>query len=134
MANLLYRSPAWCRELLGLAGDPAPLSAIPSTVRPLLDQKLVGRDANLDWIRNTDDDRLLVGQPGSGKTFLLHKLVLEGNGLFVVSDDRGAIAEGIRAQEPKALIVDDAQTRLRRILDLRQMCQVMGAEYSIFAS
>lgn len=134
MADLLYRSPEWCRELLGLVGDPAPLSVIPLTVRPLLDQELVGRDADLDWVRNIDDDRLLVGQPGSGKTFLLYKLAREGNGLFVVSDDRGAIAEGIRAQEPQTLIVDDAQTKTELLLDLEQMRHAMGAQYSILAS
>lgn len=134
IANLLYRSSEWCRELLGIAGDSAPLSVMPATVRPLLDQELIGRDGDLDWIRNTDDDRLLVGQPGSGKTFLLYKLALEGNALFVVSDDRGAIGEGVRAREPRMLIVDDAQTRRRLLLDLKQMRQAVGAEYSILAS
>lgn len=34
MADLLYRSPQWCRELLNLAGDPPPLSVLPVTDRP----------------------------------------------------------------------------------------------------
>ena len=134
MANLLYRSPQWCRELLNLTGDPAPLSVVPRTERPLLNHTLIGRQADLVWLREDNGDRLLVGQPGSGKTFLLHKLAREGGGLFVVSKDRGEIAAAIRSEQPKVLIVDDAQIDRELLTDLKQMRGAIGAEFSILAS
>lgn len=134
IANLLYRDPKWCLELLNLTGDPPALSVIPRTERPLLNQELVGREADLAWLCQTDGDSLLVGQPGSGKTFLLYELAMEGVGLFVVSTDRGEIAGGIRSEQPSILIVDDASVNRELLVDLRQMREELGAEFSILAS
>jgi len=134
MANLLYRSPEWCLELLNLTGAPAPLSVVPRTDRPLLSHALVGREADLAWLLDNDGDRLLVGQPGSGKTFLLHKLALKGDGLFVVSRDCTEIAAAIRSEQPEVLIVDDAQIDCELLKDLKQMREAIGAEFSIIAS
>ncbi len=86
-ANRLHRDPKWCLELLNLSGAPPALSVFPCTERPLLDLPLIGREADLAWIRDSDEDRMLVGQPGDGKTFLLHKLAMEGKGLFIVNDN-----------------------------------------------
>ena len=133
IANLLYRNSTWCRELLNLIGEPAPLSVVPRTVRPLLSHALIGREADLIWLRENEGDKLLVGQPGSGKTFLLHKLANEGDSLFVVSRDRREIASGIRSQQPKALILDDAQVELELLTELKQMREATGASFSIFA-
>lgn len=133
-ANLLYRSPEWCHELLGLSGTPPALSAIPRTQRPLLDVPLVGREADLEWLRQTSGDRLLVGQPGSGKTFLLYKLAVTGAALFVNDPDRSQIAAGLRAHQPAALIVDDAQNHCDLLLALRQMRAELGVDFSIIAS
>jgi len=134
MADLLYPSPKWCKELLGLTGDPAPLSVIPRTKRPLILHTLVGRESDLCWLREAEGDRLLVGQPGSGKTFLLQQLALAGQGLFVVNKDRGEIAAGLRAQRPRRLLVDDAVGDLDLVLDLKQMRRDFGADFSILAS
>lgn len=35
LADLLYRSPRWCKALLGLTGEPSPFSPLPPSVRPL---------------------------------------------------------------------------------------------------
>ena len=134
IANLLYRSPKWCRSLLGITGNPPALSIVPLTVRPLLDQTLIGREADLEWLRSETGDKLLVGQPGSGKTFLLYKLAREGRGLFVVDRDRGAIAAAIRAQQPCTLIVDDAHIAPELLVMLLQMRTDLGIEFSILAS
>lgn len=134
IARLLYRNPEWCKELLGISGDPSPLSIIPKTRRPLLDQPLVGRDEELEWLTETEGDRLLVGQPGSGKTFLLYRLALDGEALFVTSWDRDEIAAGLRAQQPTSLIVDDARGEEELIDDLRQLRRDTGASFSILAS
>lgn len=134
VANLLYRSPEWCLELLNLTGDPAPLSVIPLTERPFLLHDLVGRDTDYAQLRQSSGDLLLVGQPGSGKTFLLYKLALEGGGLFVISKDRSQIAAVIRSEQPEVLIVDDAQINRDLLVHLRQIREATGAKYKILAS
>lgn len=135
MAYLLYRSPEWCRELLNLTGDPSPLSAVPRTSRPQLLHSLVGRDEDLRWLHGTNGDRLLVGQPGTGKTALLQTLVDEGRALFVISQNRGEIAAALRRQEEKlALIVDDAHLYGAVIPDLLQLRAETGADFDIVAS
>jgi hypothetical protein len=134
IANLLYYSPHWCLELLNLSGTPSALSVVPRTDRPLLGQTLIGREADLAWLQQGAAGRLLVGQPGSGKTFLLHRWALEGSALFVVSTDRGEIATAIRSTQPPTIIVDDAQLYPGLLTDLKQLRHDMGAEFAILAS
>lgn len=133
-ADLLYNSPRWCLELLNLPSTPPPLSKIPKTERPFLNAPLVGREASLEWLRQTSGDRLLLGQPGSGKTFLLHKLSEEDKGLFLISREPGEIAAGIRAQKPTAIFVDDAGRDRELLITLRQMRQEMGLNFEIIAT
>ena len=70
IADRLYHNSRWLKELLGLSGVASALSSVPRTIRPLRDLPLVGRDADLEWVRTVRGDRLLIGQPGIGKTFL----------------------------------------------------------------
>ena len=134
MATLLYRSPEWCLELLNLSSNTAPLSVVPRTARPLLSQPMIGREADLLWLRALTNDGLLVGQPGLGKTFLLYQLAMEGKGLYVISDDRREIAAAIRAQQPGVVMVDDAQIYGDLLLNLKQLREETGAEFAILAS
>ena len=116
MADRLYDCPRWCLELLGLTGKPSVLSEIPSG-RSLGDQPIVGREKALEWL--LDDrrgDSLVIGVPGSGKTLLLSHLVKSEKGLFLIDNDRTALADAIREQRPKAIIVDDAQFLYREVL------------------
>src|SRR4051812_31518590 len=78
MAQRLYWSPRWLRELLDLSAVPSALSSIPRSRRPRLNLNLIGRGAGLEWIRSTPGDLVLAGEPGSGKTFLLTHLIQEG--------------------------------------------------------
>lgn len=133
-ADLLYNSPCWCLELLNLPSSPQPLSKTPQTERPFLNAPLVGRDASLDWLRQTKGDRLLLGQPGSGKTFLLHKLAQEDKGLFLVTSERDEIASGIRSQIPSAIFVDDAARNRDLLTTLCHMRQEMGVNFDIIAT
>lgn len=133
MADLLYRDPAWCRELLNLTGDPPPLSALPVSSRPALTSTLVGRQQDLAWLRETPGDVLIVGEPGCGKTFLLSELARAEKGLFVVTEDLGKIAGGVRAQRPRALLVDDAHLRCDLLAQLRQLRAETGADFRIVA-
>ncbi len=133
-ANLLYRSPQWCRELLGLTGQPPALSIVPVTSRPQIVELLIGRENDLDWLLNTDGDLLLVGQPGSGKTFLLQTFAKENEGLFLINDNLTQIAASVREQDPKAIIVDDAHMDTNRLSRLQQLREQIGAKFRIIAT
>jgi hypothetical protein len=134
IARLLYRHPEWCQDLLGLTGRPAPLSLIPLSRRPLVDQQLTGRENDFNWLKETKGDRLIVGQPGSGKTFLLYQFAKEGQGFFVISEDLGEIANGIRTHRPNAIIIDDAHVKQDLLVRLIHLRIELGAEFSVIAS
>ena len=133
-ADLLYRNPSWCLELLGLTGQLPDLSVLPITSRPQIVELLIGREDDLAWLENTDGDLLLVGQPGSGKTFLLHTFAKQNEGLFVISDDPSQIAVSIREQCPKAVIVDDAHVKTNLLNKLQQLRTQLMAEFQIIAT
>ncbi len=133
-ADLLYRSPAWCRELLNLSGEPPALATIPVTSRPLLGDEVIGREEDLLWIRSRTTDALLVGQPGSGKTFILAALARSGTGLFAVSESPAELAGAIREQRPAVFFVDDAHHRSEVLQCLGQLRSSIGAEFRILAT
>jgi hypothetical protein len=133
VANLLYNSPRWCKQLLDLSGRPSALSVVPRTRRPLLDLKPIGRDQDLEWLRQSVGDRILSGEPGSGKTFLLYHLARDGWGLFLVDPD-GDVAGALREQRPSVVIVDDAHAKPDDLEKLRHLRQETGMEFSIVAT
>jgi hypothetical protein len=134
LADLLYRSPEWCRELLGLTGQPPALSVVPFTPRPQIIESLIGREDDLNWLRDTGGDLLLVGQPGSGKTFLMYNFAKQNEGLFLIDDDPTHIAQSIRAQNPTTIIVDDAHIDISRLNILKQLRTQIGARFRIIAT
>ncbi len=108
IASYLYDNPRWRKDLLGLSGYPTVLSKEPPTSWPLLDRELVGREEALNWLRSTSGDRLLVGDSGAGKTSLLYQLAKdeEHAACFIVGKDIGEIANAIRRENPKVLLLD----------------------------
>lgn len=134
MAQLLYRDARWLKELLGLTGDPPPLSVFPITNRPLFDIAPQGRDGDVFKIANGTGDIVLVGQPGSGKTHLLFTAAKKAKGRFVVDEDVPRVADGVRSIQPHFLIVDDAHSRLDFLRRLKLLRQQIGAEFRIVAS
>ena len=133
IADRLYRRPEWCRDLLGLTGSPPALSQVPLSNRPLLGTDLIGRSSDHAWLKAIDGDSILLGQPGSGKTFLLHYYGLESEARFVVSEDHTEIATALRDQQPKALIVDDAHLKLDLLTFLIQLRTETGIPFAILA-
>lgn len=134
IAARLYRNPAWCKELLQLTGVPSALSVIPLTRRPFLNNELIGRQEALDWLQQTTGDRLLAGEPGSGKTSLLYRLTQTRAALFVVSKDMSSIANAIREQEPQHIIVDDAHVDPDFLISLKRLRTEIAAEFDIIAT
>lgn len=94
------------------------LSKFPNDVRPKLDITPIGREKELEKLRQLEFDGLLVGQPGSGKTFLLHQLALDGKGLFVNSENIEDIVRDYLEMRPRFLIIDDAQLSTKIIRGL----------------
>ena len=119
---------------LNITGEPPALTAVPRTRRPLLDIEPVGRSADLAWLRETAGDRLLVGEPGSGKTSLLLQLVRDGRALFLA--DEGGFAGAFRDQRPEIVLVDDAHLDPELLDRLRQLRRDIHAEgdFSIVAT
>ncbi len=135
MAALLYRSSRWCQDLLDLPGKPAALSVLPPSLnRPLVELELLSRERDGEWLRTTSGDRVVVGGPGVGKTYLLYRLAREGWGLFLASDSEAEIANAIRDQKPEVIIVDDAHADPKRLVRLAGLRREIGARFSIVAA
>ena len=133
-ASRLYREPQWCKRLLGLTGRPHALSVFPVSRRPVLGDDVLGREREKQWLLERDGDCLLVGEPGSGKTFLLRALALEGRALFLVDEDRVQVANDLRSLEPEAVIVDDAHVRPMSIGALDQLRNETLSDFRIIAT
>jgi len=135
LASLLYRDTPWCKRLLHLVGMPSALSVVPLSRRSQVDIELKGRREDAEWLRSTSGDRVVLGFPGSGKTFLFSSLIRSGwPALFLVSDDETAIASAIRDQNPGVVIVDDANVAPDRLVRLRRLRDEIHGEFEIVAS
>ncbi len=136
IAARLYHDSKWCKELLHLTGKPSALSVIPETRRPLPGSDLIGRTEAKDWLRNSQGDRVLLGDPGVGKTSLLYEWAMDGKSgaLFALDDDRGEIAIAARDQQPKVIIVDDAHTDIMFLSKLRQLRREIAGNFDIIAT
>jgi hypothetical protein len=134
----LYRDSRWRMELLGLAGYPRVLSDQPPRLRNTPTMLVIGRDDTLSVVRTAieaKEDLLLIGQPGSGKTFLHAALAQEGKCTFVVDQDLARIAEAIRDERPSCIVIDDAHTRISLLTDLMRYRAESGArQFSIHAN
>lgn len=133
-ADRLVHSPKWRKKLLGIPGDLPPLSISPPDHRRLVPNGIVGREDDITWLKGGGEDQLLIGQPGAGKTSALRELADSGNGLFLVSKDISAIADGIRQHQPETILVDDAHIDLELLAELERARRVMDANCRIVAT
>ena len=133
-AMRLYREPQWCKRLLGISGRPHALSVFPISHRPAMGDEVLGRDHEFQWLLEAREDCLLVGEPGSGKTFLLSAFALGGKAFFLVDEDREQIANDLRQLRPDAVIVDDAHVRSSSVSNLVQLRRELRAEFRIIAT
>ena len=152
----LYRGPRmWRMELLGLTGELPALSVYPRpSAYPLLSAypgqpgwdnlEVLGRDEELDWMRRQEEDYVLVGQPGVGKTALLGVLAKpkkgrekgreKGRGLFVTTDDLHRIADAYRESQPQFVFLPDAHLRTELLHGLFRLRHELGAGFKIAAT
>lgn len=135
IATLLYRQSDWRRDLLRLDGSPPALSVLPPRLRQhLIELEIRGRDRDLEWLRTTSGDRVLVGEPGSGKTYAFYRLARDGWGLFLTSESEAEIADALRDQKPGVVIVDDAHVDPSRLARLRALRAQGTHRFDIVAS
>ena len=127
-AYRLYRNPTWCERLLGLTGRPTSLSKIPRTSRPDLGNKIFGRGKQMQWLLSHNNDCLIVGEPGSGKTYLLQAMASQENAFFLVDDDRKQIANDLRELKPTIVIIDDAHVDPSKINHFNQIRRDIDAK------
>ena len=133
-ASCLYHDSVWRKRLLGVTGNPHALSIYPTTKRPIFNVEVLGRDDVMQWLLEEGrGDCVLVGEPGSGKTFLLRALALQGKARFLIEPDRQQVANDIRSLRPPAIIVDDAHVYGDRIETLVQLRRELDADFRIIA-
>lgn len=133
-ANRLYRNSRWLEDLLGISGHPPALSMFPLRARFDHSPPLVGREPEYHRVIHATTDLLIVGQPGSGKTFLHEQLAGKGEAAFVVDSDIKRIAADVREQQPRRVVVDDAHLRLPLLDELRHLRTTTGAKFAIHAN
>ena len=130
----LYSESGWCKRLLRVTGRPRALSPFPITTRPVLGDQVLGRERDMRWLLARRGDCLLSGAPGSGKTFLLRALVLQGQGLFMVDDDREQIANDLRELSPRTVIIDDAHVDPGKVDRFVQIRREVGSDVRVIAT
>ena len=131
--KLLYHSPQWRKDLLGVTGAFGALSRYPVRMRPAFSIPLVGRDSVLELLRSSSGDIVLEGKPGVGKTFLLDQLAEEEWCLFDIGRGRGKVADAVRDMRPRRVVLDDAHFDLKRIRKIAHLRDEVSPDLGIVA-
>jgi len=79
--------------------------------RPQYGNPLRGRDAEIEKVKDSQDDIILFGQPGSGKTALLEHIAGLSGARFAISSDSNEVMHAVIRDSPTAVIIDDAGSR-----------------------
>jgi hypothetical protein len=109
-------------------------SSIPISCRSFTDSPLLARDDAISFLREINNDFIISGQPGSGKTFLLYHLAKEWNAKFLVSHSEEDILSYLQFSTPPIIIIDDAQDWLRIIERLIHFRIESGNNFNIIAT
>jgi len=112
---------------------PPILSPVSLSNRPRLGTPLRGREREARWLLDNRQDALLVGQPGAGKTELLHHLAQMKDAKFLLTNNPDVAAAAMLAAPPACVMVDDAGLRTNLILRLRHLRIEHGLPFQIIA-
>jgi hypothetical protein len=94
---------------------------------------LRGRDRELGLLNSLSGDILLVGQPGSGKTFLLQEFARTTATQFLLTNDADNAVSAITVKCPPIVIIDDALQRQEIIKRLRHARSIHKLPFRIIA-
>jgi hypothetical protein len=123
-ANQFREQPDWRLKILDIAGGAFCLSREPRGSRP--DDRMlpsVGRDDLLDELMHTEQDAVLWGVPGSGKSHVAARLP---GALFMEDQPTSErLLDDLAAAHPPVVVVDDAGGRL---LELDRLIYARRAE------
>lgn len=114
----------------------SPLSKYPERLGPFYDIDLIGdkRHQAYEQLMNSDQDILLVGQPGIGKTFLLQKIALSSNSYFYNGNSQYNIARAIELINPRIIFVDDAHRNVDDLTTIFRIREQFNFNYRIIAT
>lgn len=82
---------------------------------------LRGRTTELEFLKSQTGDALLIGQPGSGKTFLLQQFAQTTAAKFLLTHDPDKAISAMTVACPPIVIIDDAWQRQEIIKRLRHI-------------
>ena len=114
----------------------SPLSKYPERIGPFYDIDLIGdkRHHVFEQLMNSDQDILLVGRPGIGKTFLLQKIALSSNSYFYNGNSQYNIARAIELINPQIIFIDDAHRNIDDLTTIFRIREQFNFNYRIIAT
>ena len=132
-ANQFREQPDWRLRILGIAGGAFCLSREPRGSRP--DDRLlptVARDELLEELMRAEQDAVLCGVPGSGKSHVAARLP----GALFLEDQPPAerLLDDLTAAHPAVVVVDDAGGRLAELDRLIYTRRAEGLGFQIVAT
>lgn len=129
-ANALRDDPVWRRKILHIEGGAFSLSRSPRGARPDEHQlPTVGRDDLLDRAENSDQDLILWGVPGAGKSHVAGRLP---GALFLERNTASErLLDDLLAAQPKLVVVDDAGGRTDDIEHLLHARHAENLEFRV---
>ena len=109
------------------------LSPVAISTRYGANVTLRGRDEELNRLAG-DQDMLVSGQPGRGKTSLLQNFARSVGAQFILSDDADAVVAAIACQGVGTIIIDDAGPRIGLIRRMQHAREERGLGVRIIAA
>ena len=128
-----YDHPDWRKLILGIPDDPSALSRHPFGWNPSsTDHKSIGRKTSLEQIISSEEDVVLVGLPGIGKT---HVAACLPDAAFLNSHAAGpGLVDDLVQFHPSFVVVDDAGRKGHKIELLRLIRESEGFDFRIVAT
>ena len=139
VAARLYRDSKWCKALLGLTGQPSALSVVPATRRPLPSYQLeLGRARRCQGVAGIQPWRQIAGRRAGRGQDVAALSITRCMKKTVPCLSSAAIKARLRMrcgiQEPRVLIVDDAQVDSEFLTHLTWLRREIDADFEIVAA
>ena len=109
------------------------LTRTPRSVRRAICKTIFGRDDVVAELIAAEGDRLVVGQPGVGKTSVLSIAVNKTRGYFLTNLDEHSLTAKLCEANPSMIAVEDAHLHLERLTALQAIRQEHSLKFRIVA-